>query len=102
MYKIEVTDHAEQDLDHIIAYITEKLVAPVAASDFADAVFECYEYLEDNPHLYEQCHDARLRNEGYRRAVIKNYVLVYKVNEEKKIVTAHRFFYGRQDYVNLI
>ena len=102
MYKVEVTHHAEQDLDHIIAYISEKLAAPAAASDFIDAVYECYDYLENDPFLYEQCRDAKLKNEGYRRAVIKNYVLVYKVNEEEKIVTAHRFFYGRQDYVNLI
>ena len=38
MYKLDVTDSAEQDLEHIIAYISEKLDAPVAASDFIDAV----------------------------------------------------------------
>jgi len=102
MYKVAVSDSAEQDLSQIIAYIAETLAAPRAASDFADAVFDCYERLERNPYMYEQCRDPRLQKENYRRAVIKNYILIYKVSEEMKIVVIHRFFYGRQDYVNVI
>jgi len=102
MYRLEITDHAEQDFDRIIVYITEKLVAPKAASDFADAVYDCYDILESNPFMYEKCRDTKLSKEGYRRAVIKNYVLVYRINEEAKVVVAHRFFYGRQNYVDLI
>lgn len=54
------------------------------------------------PLLYERCHDAFLEKEGYRKATIKNYVLVYKVDEAARAVTIHRFFYGAQDYVKLI
>jgi plasmid stabilization system protein ParE len=102
MYRLDVSGNAEQDFDRIIAYITEKLVAPVAAADFADAVYDCYDSLENNPYIYERCRDAKLNKEGYRRAVIKNYVLVYRISEEAKMVVAHRFFYGRQDYADLI
>jgi len=102
MYNLDVTDHAEQDLDLIIAYIANKLAAPVAAANFVEAVYDCYDNLEENPFMYEQCRDAKLKREGYRRAVIKNYVLIYKINEETNKVVVHRFFYGRQDYVNLI
>jgi len=102
MYNLDITDNAEQDLENIISYIVEKLSAPVAASTFLDAVHDCYENLETNPHIYESCRDHRLKKEGYRRAVVKNYILVYKIDEEAKTVTIHRFFYGRQDYVSLI
>jgi len=102
MYNLDITDNAEQDLEHIITYMIDKLSAPVAATTFADAVNDCYENLEANPYIYESCRDFKLKNEGYRRAVIKNYILVYKIYEEKKTVVVHRFFYGRQDYVNLI
>jgi len=102
MYNLIVTDHAEQDLTSIISYITEKLTAPIAAEDFADAVSECYDFLESNPYIYEQCRDDKLKREGYRRAVIKNYILIYKINEGSKEVIVHRFFFGRQNYVSLI
>jgi len=102
MYKVDVSIRAEQDLDRIVSYIAVKLAAPIAAADFIDAVYDCYSHLEINPYLYEQCRDLKLQNEGYRRAVIKNFVLLYKIDEKTKAVVIHRFFYGRQDYVSLI
>ena len=102
MYSVCISDCAERDLDSIVLYITEKLSAPKAATDFVDAVYNCYDNLESNPYIYEACHDNRLQIEGYRRATIKNYVLVYKVNEDAKTVTVHRFFYGGQNYLSII
>ena len=102
MYELDVSDPAEEDFDRIVAYIAEKLHAPKAASDFADEVFKCYDNLETNPYIYEECRDLKLKAEGYRRAVIKNYMLLYKIYEDTKMVIAHRFFYGGQDYINLI
>ena len=40
--------------------------------------------------------------EGYRKALIKNYVAVYKVSKETKTVSILRFFYGTQDYKKMI
>ena len=102
MYRLDISDPAEEDLDRIIAYIAEKLQAPKAASDFADEVFDCYDHLENNPYIFEECRDPKLKADGYRRAVIKNYILLYKVYEDENLVIAHRFFYGGQDYANLI
>ena len=102
MYKLFVTELAHQDLDHIISYIAVKLSNPKAAGDFLDEVATCYSYLKSNPLMYTGCLDERLRKEGYRKAVIKNYVLVYKISEESKTVSIMRFFYGAQDYTKLI
>ncbi|NLV16663.1 MAG: type II toxin-antitoxin system RelE/ParE family toxin [Syntrophomonadaceae bacterium] len=102
MYRLVVSELAHMDLDTIVSYIAVQLANPMAASDFLDDVEKCYSYLKNNPLIYERCHDMRLEKEGYRRATIKNYVLVYKVDEAAKLVIIHRFFYGAQDYVKLI
>jgi plasmid stabilization system protein ParE len=102
MYELDVSVRAEEDFDRIISYISQKLAAPLAAAAFADEVYDCYGQLENNPFIYEECHDSRLRREGYRRAVIKNYILLYKIYEDMNLVVVHRFFYGGQDYGNLI
>ncbi|WP_430016628.1 type II toxin-antitoxin system RelE/ParE family toxin [Paenibacillus naphthalenovorans] len=52
--------------------------------------------------MYPKCQDNRLEKEGYRKAVIKNYILVYKVDEGAEKVVILRFFYGAQDYNKLI
>ena len=104
MYNLDITEHAEYDLEKIIKYISENLSAPQAAYDFADLVYECYERIEQNPYIYEESWDPKLKKEGFRRAVIKNYIMLYKVYEDKKpkMVIVHRFFHGSQNYFDLL
>lgn len=102
MYKLVVSELAHQDLDSIVSYIAVELANPAAAGDFLDEVDACYNHLRINPLMYERCRDSRLEAEGYRKALIKNYVAVYKVSEDTKTVSILRFFYGARDYVSLI
>ncbi|WP_371362013.1 hypothetical protein SRRS_32750 [Sporomusa rhizae] len=102
MYKLFVTELAHQDLDNIVSYIAGQLANTKAVGDFLDEVAACYGLLKSNPMMYERCQDKRLSKEGYRKAVIKNYVLVYKVNEASETVCIMRVFYGAQDYIKLI
>lgn len=101
-YKIIETQRAAQDLEHILRYLATTLANPTAASALADAIEECYSSLEAMPLLYPLCRDARLRRLGYRKAGIKNYIMVYKVQEASRSVQILRFFHGRQDYERLI
>jgi len=101
-YKLSVADRAEQDSDSIADYIAADLQAPKAALDFLDEVDACHDRLRENPFLYEMCRDPRLKKEGYRRAVIGNYVMLYKVFEHKAEVIVYRVFYGQQNYTKLI
>jgi toxin ParE1/3/4 len=102
MYKLIVSELAHQDLDNIVSYIATQLANPMAAGDFIDEVDKCYGYLKSNPMMYTKCQDNRLEKEVYHKALIKNYVLVYKINEASKTVSILRFFYSAQDYVKLI
>ena len=97
-YKLIETRLASQDLDNILEYMAVRLQNPAAASAFADAVEQCYDLLEHTPLMYEACRDLRLCAKGYRKAVIRNYVLIYKVDEKDQTVLLLRFFYGKQDY----
>ncbi|WHH59694.1 type II toxin-antitoxin system RelE/ParE family toxin [Petroclostridium sp. X23] len=85
MYKLIISEFAHQDLDKIVSYIAVQLANPIAAGDFLDEVDKCYGHLKSNPMTYAKCQDKRLEKEGYRKALIKNYVLVYKINENIQI-----------------
>ena len=102
MYKLDISDRAEEDFDKIIKYLSENLDSPQAAASFSDKVEACYEHLENTPYIYAECYDSKLKNEGFRRAVIKNYILLFKIYEEQKSVWIYRFFHSMQDYANLI
>lgn len=102
MYRLIVSELAHQDLDSIISYIAIQLANPAAVTNFLDEIVKCYSYLKSNPMMYSKCNDSRLAKEGYRKAVIKNYILVYKVDEIAKTISVLRFFYGARDYEKLV
>ena len=101
-YDLFVTEAAHEDLEDALSYIAKDLANPSAAARLLDQVESCYEQLKDFPMLCECCHDLRLRNLGYRKVVIGNFVLVYHPVEDEKRVYILRFFYGGRDYEKLI
>lgn len=101
-YKLVVTKPAENDLSDILQYISKDLSAPKAASDFLDEVLKCYDNVSENPLMYILCDNDRLRNKEYRKAIIKNYIMFYRVDKSNHIIYVMRFIYGRRDYIHLL
>lgn len=102
MYKLVISELAHQDLDDIVSYMAVQLANPKAATDFLEGVATCYGLLKNNPMMYEKCQDKRLGRAGYRKAVIKNYIMVYSTNEASKTVFVMRFFHSAQNYGKLV
>ena len=102
VYKIVKTDSFQRDLDEVIGYIALSLENKTAAASLLNAVEKSYDDLERMPLMYEACHDPYLKELGYRKAVIRNYIMVYKVDKDAKAVYVMCLFHGRQDYEKLI
>ena len=102
VYKIHATDNAQRDLDHIIEYIALELENPSAAATLLDKVDECYDDLSAMPYMYSECQSPRLKAMGYRKAILGNYIMVYRVEEELQTVYILRYFHGKQDYEKLL
>ena len=101
-YELDITVSAHNDLNEIVDYITETLYAPGAAAHFAEAVEKCYANLKEHPYMYAAAVMPELTEKGYRRAPVKNYLILYKVDETAKSVRIHRIFYGARNYIDLI
>ncbi|MEI6167086.1 MAG: type II toxin-antitoxin system RelE/ParE family toxin [bacterium] len=99
MYKLLITRSAEQDLDGIVDYIAVKLMNPSAASALLDIIGECYGSLKSTPRMFSECGDTYLKNKRYRKALIDNYLLIFRIDENSNTVYVLRFFYGAQDYI---
>lgn len=102
MYKLKITELASDDLDSIVAYIAVQLANSNAAARLLDDIEKCYHLLKTNPEMCEACQDERLSQQGYRKALAGNYVLIYKIDEQSRTVYILRFFYGARDYSKLI
>lgn len=76
--------------------------APKATNDLLDDILKCYDNISLNPLMYALCDNNRLKSKEYRKAVIKNYIMFYRVDEVKQTIYIMRFIYGRRDYINLL
>ncbi len=101
-YKILVSEHYHQDVRSILSYMIHDLKAPVAAANFLDDVEETVHGLKDMPDRLELVKDETLRNAGYRKCTIKDYLLFYKVFEKEKTVRIYRLIYGRRNWQVLL
>jgi len=61
-----------------------------------------YRSIESNPYLYSLCSDAWLAEMGIRKVVIKNYLILYRVDESKQTVYVLRIVYGGRNYADMI
>lgn len=102
MYKLVITDLAVKDLNSITDYIAQSLANPMAAASFLNEAEKCYEHLQSNPFIYAKSNDLRLSNEGFYRAPIKNYLLLFKIDQAMQTVIIYRFFYSAQNYTRLL
>jgi len=99
-YKLIVSKDVHFDIDGIVNYMVNKLQNQTAAVDFLDDVEKSYKNIIQNPMMYSSCDDERMK--GYRKIPIKNYLILYSVDEKQKTVTVIRIIYGGRNYVELV
>lgn len=102
IYRIIETELALRDLESIVIYFANTLENESAGTVFLDDVEKCYADLQTMPYMYSACTDPQLRKLGFRKAVVRNYILVYKIDEQDGAVNILRFFHKRQDYDKLL
>ena len=99
MYDLRISEVADQDLDTIIKYISVDLANPEAAKNILDKLENVYLFLKDSPLMYSVCDDSRLKAKAYRKVLIGNYILIFRIEKFPRRVYILRFFYGAQDYL---
>jgi len=102
MYFLNITDIAEQDILSAIKYIADVLKAPIAANNLLDEIEKYEEILENTPNIYPFVRDEYLAEKRIKFVIVKNYILFYTINEDKKMVNVIRFLYGRRDWKNIL
>ena len=101
-YTIKMTPKAVDDLDNIYKYISEGLFAKFSATDILERIEKEIMRLRKFPFSCNYVADEYLRNKGYRKLIIDNYIVFYLIEEENKQVIIMRVLYGKQNYENLL
>lgn len=101
-YRLRFAGEAARDLDETFDYIRNTLSAPKAAENLMLEIENAISGLKENPYLYAPCRDPVLAEMSYRSLVVKNYIVVYSVNDDAHVVNILRIFYGKMDYGKLM
>jgi plasmid stabilization system protein ParE len=102
MYTLFFSKVIHEDIDSSYAYIKETLESPHAAENLIKDIVEKLDYIKKTPYTRSLVHDNYLASLGIRSIKIKNYVLYYNVEEEKKSINVIRFFYNKRDWIKLL
>ena len=78
IYNLKITKEATEDIDKIIAYITNVLKNLIDADNLLTEFEKSFKDIAYNPKMYPFCNDIRLKQSGYRKIPVKNYIIFYK------------------------
>ena len=98
MYKLIFAPEFSKDLDNTFEYISNILKANNASKDLMKEIDDSIMNLKNMPYMYPECNEP-LKSLGYRIIIVKNYIMIYEVNEKKNNVNLLRLFYAKSDYV---
>lgn len=96
-YRVEITAPAQRDLLSIVLYIRDVLQAPTAAQNLLQQIREEIQGLCHMPERYPLWVDEPWHSQGLRKLVVKKYVVLYLIAEQRQAVQIARIFYGGQD-----
>ena len=91
-YTLKLLPQAERDLDEIYAYIAYELQNNAADVKLMDEIELTLIGLEDFPLRCPFSDIDELKRDGYRKCVIKNFIALYTVDEEQKLVRIAKIF----------
>ena len=83
-YKVKLFKRAAKDIAEIYDYICKEFKAPETAENLAEEMEEAILSLEEMPYRGAERKVGRYAGKGYRQLFIKNFTVVYKIDEVKK------------------
>ena len=98
-YEVKMSGPAEDDLDKIVSYIANKLYNKKAAIDFLDEFEDRLDSLEGQPNMFPKMNEVLFAERGYRYFLVGNYLGIYRVIDEDKMVSIIRVLHCRQDHL---
>ena len=99
-YRIKLTDQFLDEFEVICDYISNKLKNIDASNRLREKVIYNIFLLENSPRMCIEIENVDRAERQYRRLVINNYVILYTIDEEQKIVYIAHIYYGGRNYLD--
>lgn len=98
-YTFEITPSALKDLDGIMEYVSVQLCAKESALQLLDEIEAAIDLACLHPYAASKVNDPALSRKGYRKLMVKNYIVFYIPNDSKRVLHVMRVMYFARDYM---
>ena len=90
-YNIIFLERAENDLDEVLSYRAKFYTG--TANRFMDKLETVMNKIAENPYVYQR----HIHDDTYRRAVVMDYLLFYRICDDSHTVKIYRVLHGKRD-----
>ena len=97
-YAVKLLSRAYRDLDGIYAYIAETLLEPETAKKLLKETEEAIFSLEELPKRGALRKNGAYADKGYRQLFVRNFTVIYRVDEVKKQVVIVTVRYSKSQF----
>ena len=97
-YEIKISPRAAADIDEVYNHIADDFKDIGAAEKYADILDEAILSLDTMPYRGAERKIGAFANRGYRQLFIKNFTIVYRIDENKKKVIVVTVRYSQSSF----
>ncbi len=97
LYKVKLTHYAIEQMQDIVAYISECLLSPDNARSWADFLKGQIARLDFQPDRFRLVEEEPWHSEGVHIMVVRNFNVYYWIDKSTMTVWITEIIYGRQD-----
>lgn len=97
MYKLAVLRQVYIDMNRILSYISEVLDSPMSADGLTDDFLNAFHHIQEFPYAAEAYFPIEQTEEQYRRKIVRQYWILYQVDDSEQTVTVVRIIHTRQN-----
>lgn len=97
-YKVTLTNTAVRDLDELYGYVAQTLQEPGLAIKLIDTLEERILSLGQLPYRCPERAVGIYAGKGYRQLLVKNFTVIYRINEQDKQVVIITVKYSKSQF----
>ena len=86
----------------IARYISHEICNPAASESLANEMIDAADGLIEFPYSNAAYRTDKPLKYEYRKLIVRNYIMFYRIDEIEKQVTIARVIYSRRDYEKLL
>lgn len=101
-YIVKLSIQAKKDFKNAVAYIKNELKEPIISAKYLELIKEKLNTLEHFSERFGVIDVELIKNKSYRKLLIKNYIVIYRIDSSSNTVYVVRLFHSRMDWQNML